>query len=66
MRQRSTAAAELRGWRREEDEEGTEGEKKWPFGPIYKAKEHESGATIKGPQNGAIASISADLLNKEA
>ena len=28
MRQRSTAAAELRGWRCEEDEEGTEGEKK--------------------------------------
>ena len=40
--------------------------KEMTFGPIYKAKEHESGATIKGPQTGAVASISADLLNKEA
>ena len=42
------------------------GEKKRPFGPIYKAKGHVSGATIKGPRNGAVASISADILIKEA
>ena len=62
-----TAAAELWSWQHKEDEEerARRGERKWPFGPIYKARGRVSGTTNQGARNGAVASIFADLLNKE-
>ena len=39
-------------------QKGTKGKKKWPFGPIYKARD-------RGFENEVVALIVADLLNKK-
>ena len=69
MVQSSMAAAELRGWRREEDEEkGDEGEKRNDPSVLFIRQETcvrrvNQGTTNLGSR--VVASIIADLFNKE-
>ena len=48
-------------------QKGTKGKKKWPFGPIYKARDmcQARKSRDRGFGNEAVASIVADLLNKK-
>ena len=66
--QKLTAAAELRGWRREEgEEERHEGEKRNDPSVLFiRQRDMCQARQSRGHKNEAVASISADLLNKEA